>query len=78
MKMSGVTKSRLLPLKRIYVSLTPAVMRTILTEKALRLIKGWKGCQRIYWGVEIEDPDKLRLSVDWDSVDVHDQANKDP
>jgi hypothetical protein len=47
-------------------------------EEALRLIKGWKGCRRIFWGVEIEDPNKLRLFVNWDSLEAHEDANKNP
>lgn len=30
-----------------------------------------KGMQRNYWGREVENPDVLRLLVDWDSVDAH-------
>lgn len=30
-----------------------------------------KGFQRAYWGREVENPDRFRLFVDWDSVDAH-------
>jgi heme-degrading monooxygenase HmoA len=29
------------------------------------------GFQRAYWGIEVENPNVLRLFVDWDSVDAH-------
>ncbi|KAL2811610.1 hypothetical protein BJX63DRAFT_433283 [Aspergillus granulosus] len=77
--MSGVTEIAFAPLKKdIQLTEPGSDAYNTLTEKALRLIRGWKGCQAIYWGVEIEDPDRLRLFVDWDSVEAHDAANKDP
>lgn len=77
--MSSVTEIAFAPAKKgIRLTDPSSDAYKTLTEQALRLIKGWKGCPRIYFGVEIEDPDKLRLFVDWDSVKVHDEANKDP
>jgi len=29
------------------------------------------GCQRCYWGREVENKDMLRWFVDWDSIDSH-------
>ena len=29
------------------------------------------GAQRAYWGVETENPENVRLFIDWDSVDAN-------
>lgn len=77
--MPGVTEIAFAPLKKgIHLTDPGSEAYKTLTEQALRRIKGWKGCQRIYWGVETEDPDKLRLFVDWDSLEAHAEANNDP
>jgi hypothetical protein len=31
-----------------------------------------------FLGIEVEDPDKLRLFVNWDSLKAHEEANKIP
>jgi hypothetical protein len=78
-EMSGVTEIAFAPLKKgINVTDPGNNAYKTLTEEALRLIKGWKGCRRIFWGVEIEDPNKLRLFVNWDSLEAHEDANKNP
>ncbi|CEJ57515.1 hypothetical protein PMG11_06206 [Penicillium brasilianum] len=77
--MSGITEIAFAPLKKgINVTDPGSDAYKTLTEEAFRRIKGWKACQRVYWGVEIEDPDKLRLFVNWDSLEAHEEANKDP
>lgn len=79
LKMSGITEIAFAPLKKgINVTDPGSDAYKTLTEEAFRRIKGWKACQRVYWGVEIEDPDKLRLFVNWDSLEAHEEANKDP
>jgi hypothetical protein len=79
--MAGVTEIAFAPLNKGIRLTDPSsgAYKTLTeTEKALRLIREWKGCQAIYWGVGVEDPDQLRLFVDWDSLEAHEAANKDP
>lgn len=77
--MFGVTEIAFAPLKKgINVTDSNSDAYNTLTEEAFRLIKGWKGCQRFFWGVEIEDPNKLRLFVNWVSLEAHREANKNP
>lgn len=40
-------------------------------KDALDTLTEQPGFQRAYWGREVENPDNLRLFVDWDSVDAH-------
>lgn len=71
-EMSEVTEIALALLKKgINVTDPGSDAYKTLTEVAFRLIKGWEGCQRIFWGVEIEDPNKLRLFVNWNSPEAH-------
>lgn len=35
------------------------------------ILKGTKGFQRAYWGVDHETQEILRFFVDWDSVEAH-------
>jgi hypothetical protein len=77
--MSGITEIAFAPLKKdIRLTDPSSNAYKSLTEKALTPIRAWKACQTIYWGVGVEDPDQLRLFVDWDSLEAHKAANKDP
>jgi len=40
-------------------------------RELVEIILAQKGAQKCYWGREVENPDTLRLFVDWDSVDDH-------
>lgn len=40
------------------------------------ILKGTKGFQRVYWGVEHEAQKILRFYVDWDSVEAHEAFGK--
>lgn len=74
--MSEVTEIAFAPLKKgINITDPGSDAYKTLTEVAFRFIKGWKGCQRIFWGVEIKDPNKLRLFVNWNSLEAHEDAN---
>ncbi|KAL3482792.1 hypothetical protein BJX62DRAFT_245525 [Aspergillus germanicus] len=77
--MSGITEIVFAPVKKDMRLTDPnSDAYKTLTEKALAPIRVWKGCQAIYWGVGAEDPDQLRLFVDWDTLEAHEAANKDP
>jgi hypothetical protein len=53
-EMSGVTEIACAPLKKgINVTDPGSDAYKTLTEEAFRLIKGWKGCQRIFWELRL-------------------------
>ena len=45
-------------------------------KDTLNTLTEQKGFQRAFWGREVENPDVLRLFVDWDSVDSHTDFQK--
>jgi len=40
-------------------------------QDSLATVLEQDGAQRAYWGIAEEDPNMLRLFIDWDSVDAH-------
>ena len=40
-------------------------------KETLNTLTEQKGFQRAYWGREVENPNVLRLFVDWDTIDDH-------
>lgn len=40
-------------------------------KETLETLTEQKGFQNAYWGREVENPDRLRLFVDWESVEAH-------
>jgi hypothetical protein len=77
--MSVVTEMTLAPLEKdIHITDPCSDAYQTLREKSLRLIKRMKGCKHIYWGAEVENPGKLRLFVDWDSMESCNKAKKGP
>lgn len=40
-------------------------------KETLETLTEQKGFQNAYWGREVENPDRLRLFVDWASVEAH-------
>jgi len=47
-------------------------------QECLNTVLGVDGCQRAFWGTELENPANLRWLVDWDSVDAHKAFMKAP
>ncbi|KAG9191776.1 hypothetical protein G6011_10510 [Alternaria panax] len=40
-------------------------------ESTLSTIAKQPGCQALYWGRQIENPDTVQMLVDWESIDAH-------
>jgi len=49
-----------------------------IAQEAISTISNQPGCQRIYYGPELEDSSILQLFIDWDSIDSHKQFMASP
>jgi len=69
--MAPVTEIALLPLKTgDYPDNTNSRVGQVWKD-SLSTVLDQEGAQRCYWGREVENPDMLRLFVDWGSLDAH-------
>jgi len=75
---SGITEVVILPLKAGSDVHDPTSQTGKIMQECLNTALGVEGCQRAFWGTELENPATLRWMVDWDSVDSHQAFMKAP
>lgn len=69
--MAPVTEIALLPLKTGDYPDDTTSRTGQVWQDTLSTVLDQDGAQRCYWAREVENPDMLRLFVDWDSLDHH-------
>lgn len=69
--MAPVTELALIAMKAGVNPEDPNTPEGQVWQEALTTISGQEGCQRMYWGREIENRTNMRLFIDWDSHDSH-------
>lgn len=69
----GATEIAILPMKegKTFDDITTADGQ--LHADLVKTLVAQPGCQRCYWGRQVEDKNILRWFVDWDSVESHQQ-----
>ncbi|RMZ87824.1 hypothetical protein DV736_g4959, partial [Chaetothyriales sp. CBS 134916] len=59
------------PLREGQTPHDPASRTATIIKETFDTIAQQPGFQRLYWGTETENPNILRIAIDWDSVDHH-------
>jgi hypothetical protein len=68
---SGISEFVILPLKAGSNVADPSTPEGSILQDCLNTVLGVEGCQRVFWGIEEENPTNARWIVDWDSLDAH-------
>ncbi|KIW18669.1 hypothetical protein PV08_02958 [Exophiala spinifera] len=69
----GATEIAILPLQEGKTFDDPTTADGQLHAELLKIVLAQPGCQRCYWGRQVEDKNVLRWFVDWDAVESHKQ-----
>ncbi len=74
--MAPNTEFATLPLKAGLNISDPNTAGGSVFQLLLTTILNQPGAQRVYWGLQIENPSELELFIDWDSYEAHKSFRK--